>query len=107
MFNLGLAREARSVIVRLTGELDIENAPDVKDCLGRLVEQGDADIVVDLRQLTFCDSSGVSALVYGYEACRAADGRLRIRGENGTVARVLDISGVRGVLSGSGTSPTR
>ena len=107
MFNLALCREGRSLILRLAGELDLENAPDIQDCLERLVEQGERDIVVDLRLLTFCDSSGISALVLGYEACHTSGGRLRIRGESGTVARVLELSGVRAILAGSGARPSR
>ena len=107
MFNLALGREDRSLIVLLTGELDMETAPDLRDCLGQLVGQDDPRIVVDLAQLTFCDSNGIAALIAGYEACRAAGGQFHIRGETGAVARVLEISGVRTVLSSNGTSPAR
>ena len=107
VFDLALGREGQTFVVGLAGELDMATAPEFTDCLAQLVEQCGADVVVDLGQLTFCDSAGISALVQGYEAARSRGGRLRIRGENGSVARVLDIAGVRVYLADSSTSRAR
>ena len=104
MFDANVTRNRGMVTVRLTGELDIDPAPGLKDCFDQLVEQGDTTIEVDLRRLTYCDSTGISALIHGYDACRAAGGQLRITGEFGAVARILDLTEVRGLLTGQGAS---
>jgi anti-sigma B factor antagonist len=106
-FGLTLSRHGGSSVVALSGELDMENAPEVKECFDRLVEQGHIAIVVDLTGLTFCDSAGISALVHGFNRCRTADGRLRITGESGPVAGVLDLTGVRTFLRHSGPDDSR
>jgi anti-sigma B factor antagonist len=100
-FGLELGRHGNSTVLRLTGELDIETSPEVKDSLDRLVEQGHVTIVADLGGLTFCDSTGISALVHGYHRCQHAGGYLRIQGETGTVARVLELAGLRQILRSS------
>ena len=97
-FGLELGRHGTSTVVRLAGELDVETSPEVRECLDRLVEQRHVTILVDLSRLTFCDSTGISALVLGYHRCQHAGGYLRIKGETGSVARVLDLTGLRRVL---------
>jgi anti-anti-sigma factor len=104
-YNLRFSRESGHITVYVTGELDIETAPALKDVFDRLVEQGDTTIRVNLRWLTFCDSTGISAFVHGYEACRAAGGHLRITGAQGTVARVLDMTGVLPILGAADPEP--
>ena len=104
-YNVRVSRENGYVTVHIAGELDIDTAPGLKDCFDRLVEQGDTMIRVNLRWLTFCDSTGISAFVHGYEVCRAAGGQLRIIGEQGPVARILDLTGVRSVLTAPGAEP--
>jgi len=102
-FGLELGRDGTSIVVRLAGELDIETSPELRECLERLDEQRHVSIVVDLGHLTFCDSTGISALVQGYHGCQKAGGYLRIEGETGLVARVLELTGLRGVLRQEGS----
>jgi anti-anti-sigma factor len=91
------AREGLTVVA-LSGELDVEPAPDLRTLFDMLVEDGQRDVLVDLRQLTFCDSVGLSALIYGYHACHAARGSFRVTGDTGLVSRLLRVTGVRDLL---------
>ena len=97
-FGLELRRHGASTVVRPTGELDIETSPELRECLDRLADQGHVAILVDLRHVTFCDSTGISALVHGYHRCQNVGGSLRIAGETGSVARVLELTGLRRIL---------
>lgn len=100
-------------VVALAGELDIEGAADLRILFDMLVEDGHVDTLVDLRQLTFCDSVGLSALIHGYQVCTIAGGSFRATGDTGPVSRMLSLTGVRGLLIGEpedsdparGTSP--
>jgi anti-sigma B factor antagonist len=85
-------------VVGLSGELDVEPAQDLRTLFDMLVEDGQVDVVVDLRLLTFCDSVGLSALIHGYHACHAACGSFRVTGDTGLVNRLLHVSGVRELL---------
>jgi anti-sigma B factor antagonist len=102
-FDLKLRRHGPYTVVRLTGELDIETSPQVRDCFDRLVEQGHVAIEVDLSGLTYCDSTGLSAFVHGLQRCRAGGGWMRVGGETGPVARILELTGLRGFLHHDGT----
>lgn len=90
-------REGDIHAISLTGELDLANAPDVDRELRR-VEATDADVIlVDLRGVSFIDSSGMKVLVSAAARCRER-GRLVLQSASPGVLRVLGIAGVAGVL---------
>ena len=51
-----------TVVLNLLGELDFYTAPQLRDALAALVLEAGQHLVLDLGALTFCDSSGCSAL---------------------------------------------
>jgi anti-sigma B factor antagonist len=55
--------DGERVVVRLGGELDLAVSPRIAATVDELVGAGCARIVVDLRGVSFLDSSGVHALV--------------------------------------------
>ena len=80
------------VHVELSGELDLATAPKLEDELRRIEDVGPALIVLDLRPLTFMDSSGLRALLATDARAREAGRRLvLIRGDE-RVQRVLRIT---------------
>ena len=83
--------------LRLTGELDLAGVPILASALEPLTRRG-ATIGLDLAELTFMDSSGINAL------CRAARhvgerGRIVVFRPTTTVRRILEITGVVGVIA--------
>jgi anti-anti-sigma factor len=85
---------------RLTpiGELDLATAP----LLERAFQAVSGDkaveiVVVDLRELTFMDSTGIHLLLRMRDECEDGD-RLRVINGSPAVQRVLDVSGVRAHL---------
>lgn len=65
-------------VVRLEGRIDITSAANVKQLFASAVADGSPRLVVDLADVTFIDSSGLSALVSGLRSARQAGGDLRI-----------------------------
>lgn len=92
-------RDAEShSIVRLTGELDMATAPRFHAVLDELVAAGQRCVLVDLYELSFCDSAGLNAFVQGDKQCAGHGGWLRLTRAQGHVARVIELSGVDEVL---------
>jgi anti-anti-sigma factor len=54
----------------LTGEVDMVAAPGVEQAVGRLCVEGTTRIVLDLREVTFIDSSGLRAILSADGLCR-------------------------------------
>ncbi len=77
-------------VVRLTGEIDLSNAARLQDQLSLLVEQG--HVVIDLSEVTFIDSTGLSAFIVGHHRATAAHTGLHLAGATGTVQRLLALT---------------
>lgn len=82
----------------LQGELDIATSPQAEAELRRLEGEGAATIVLDLRGLTFMDSTGLRLLVAADARARESGHRLAIVRGPGPVHRVLEITGLHSRL---------
>lgn len=82
------------VVVTLSGELDIATVPAVVSVLTELRVAGWADVVLDLRELTFIDSTGLSLLLSAEHAFRALGGTFAIVDGSPEVARLLETVGL-------------
>lgn len=82
------ARQDGIPVVAVTGEVDIATAPLVGAELARQLERSPATLVVDLREVTYFDSSGISVLLVAHR--RAAD--LRVIADQTVVLKPLRLS---------------
>jgi anti-sigma B factor antagonist len=89
---------AETVTVRLDGELDKVAAPVFRERLGGLSAGGRLDVVIDASRLTFCDSSGLWALVELQRGIAERGGSVTLTGVHGVLQRVLDVTGLKAVF---------
>jgi anti-anti-sigma factor len=85
--------------VSLGGDLDMATAPRLEQAIDGLLSTGCPRIIVDLDDLSFCDSAGLNAFVQGDKHCTARGGWLRLTRARGHVASVMELSGVDEVLA--------
>jgi anti-sigma B factor antagonist len=85
--------------VRLVGELDMSTAPQLRDELLGLAANGPAQVTVDLSELAFVDSTGLSVLITGLKRLRQQGGDMALRGPTPATRRVLEITGLTEVFS--------
>jgi anti-anti-sigma factor len=78
-------------VVSLKGELDFDEAPTFARTLDELRADGARDLVVDLAELTFIDSSGISVLVSTARAAASDGGMLVVASPASHVRRVFEI----------------
>ncbi len=65
-------------VIAVAGEADLYSAPELKRALAGAIEAGGKDIVVDLTQTTFIDSTALSVLVEATKRLRPAGGRVAL-----------------------------
>ncbi|MEU6476164.1 STAS domain-containing protein [Streptomyces sp. NPDC047017] len=88
-------------VLRVAGELDLVTSPALRQRIHEVVAEGRHDLVLDLSDVFFCDSSGVGVLIAGRRLIRSCQGRLRLilpaggAEEGSHVNRVLGALGVR------------
>ena len=97
-FDITLTRTPGRATLTLVGELDMATTPGLKKHLTTLARTHKGLVVIDLRQLTFMDSTGVAALVAADRYARRDGWNLAIVKGPPQVQRVLDICGLTEVL---------
>ena len=95
-FQIKSAHLGDSVVIPVSGELDLKSAS-VVDAAIRDAERTDAGwIVVDLGEVSFVDSTGLSALLLGKN--RSGDRLSCIPSRHEHVARLLELTGATEIL---------
>ncbi len=79
-------------LMRLFGDFDITGFKQVDEELGRIQSDGQPTVVLDLRELTFIDSSGIRAILRADARARGLGKRLRLVAGPERVQRVFQIT---------------
>jgi anti-sigma B factor antagonist len=97
-FHCVVLPDRERVVVVPVGELDLATTAELDRQVAELLESGFRHVVVDLAELSFLDSTGVHLLIRWSR--RAADDgwTFEVTPGDGAVERVLDLTGVRGLL---------
>lgn len=80
--------------VVIAGEVDMVSASVVEQALLAAVGRATVNLVVDLKSVSFLDSSGLRALIVGREHAAGVGVTFRIDSPQPVVARVLQVTGV-------------
>lgn len=85
--------------VTLRGEVDFRNMARVRQAICGLLQHGKRSVNVDLGELVFMDSTGVSALVDAARAMLPAGGAVRLVSPSPQLVKVLERSGASDAFS--------
>ncbi len=91
--------EGDARICEAGGELDAYTAPDLRDALDGELGDGNAVLVVDLKDLTYLDSTGLGILVGTAKRCRQAGGDLAVACTRPNLLKIFQISGTHEILN--------
>ncbi|WP_345942672.1 STAS domain-containing protein [Streptomyces sp. SID486] len=85
-------------IVTVAGDVDMHTAETLRRDASEIIQQRCPHLVLDLSQVGFCDSAGLSALIGLWHTAQAADGALRLADIPDRLMRMLTLTGVDTVL---------
>jgi anti-anti-sigma factor len=94
-FHVEVSPDGRRATLAARGEIDLATVDRLHDAIERASATGAAEVWVDLSDVDFMDSTGLSALVVGH---RALPGRFVVICPDGPPRRALEISGLHEVL---------
>jgi anti-anti-sigma factor len=77
-------------VVSVSGDFDVNTVGDVKELFEALAVQG-SDVIVDLTDVRFIDSSGIGAIVFLYKRLVAQQKNMALGGVKGQPKELLDI----------------
>ena len=84
--------------VRVTGDIDLATATELRQRLDAVLAAGTSDLDLDLTEVTFFGSTGLVVLLHARQALYEKHLRLRVLNPSKTVLRVFELSGLLEVL---------
>jgi anti-sigma B factor antagonist len=94
LFSCEVGRNGSSAWVRPAGDLDLDTVHRVEAALAELREEGCANLVLDLRGLTFMDSTGLRLVIRWHTAARDEGFQFGIVPGPDVVQRVFRLTGM-------------
>lgn len=85
-------RETAVLIEVKEERLDAHNSGELKTQMLNLFEEGKNNVVVDLHDVRFVDSSGLGALVSGFKNASARNGNLKLCGLQAQVKSMFELT---------------
>jgi anti-sigma B factor antagonist len=85
-------------IVAVGGEIDVYTAPKLRDKITELVAGGAYDLVIDMQEVEFLDSTGLGVLVGGLKKVRAHSGSLQLVCNQDRLLKIFRITGLAKVF---------
>lgn len=86
--------DGRACVVHLEGEMDMMTVPEVQAALESVIDRGCTAVILDLREVSYMDSSALGLLVWADRVLQPLGGRLVLAGADRNVGRILQISGL-------------
>jgi anti-sigma B factor antagonist len=83
-----------SFVVAVVGEVDIFTAPELKRSIASAIDEGAREIVVDLTDTRFLDSTALGVLIGAVKRLRPLDGQLVIVNTEPSTAKTFEITGL-------------
>ncbi|MBW3592176.1 MAG: STAS domain-containing protein [Actinobacteria bacterium] len=81
-------------VISLAGEVDLYTAPEFKEQLLEIVGKGGKEVVVDLSNTTFIDSTTLGVLVGGVKRLRPNGGQLTLVCSDRNITKIFEITGL-------------
>src|SRR5689334_6766234 len=86
-------------VLEVGGEIDVYTAPQLRERLIALVEEGARQVVVDLGRVEFLDSTGLGVLVGALKRLRGVNGDLSLVCAQERLLKIFRITGLDRVFT--------
>jgi anti-sigma B factor antagonist len=79
-------------VIRVAGEVDIYTAPDLRYLVNQTIDSGAKDLVIDMSEVTYMDSSGFGTLLGATKRLRPDGGSIGLAACSEAIERMLRIT---------------
>lgn len=79
-------------VLDIQGEIDLYNAPEIKDIIQKLIEAQKYNVVINLEKVSYIDSSGIGALISSLSNLKKYQGGLKIINVYASVKKVFELT---------------
>jgi len=93
-FSIEVAHDDDAIVISVRGDVDLATAPELRAACETAIATEPAVLRLDLGELTFLDSSGISVLVKAHQDLGGQGGSLVLHRLDDRSRRVLDVAGL-------------
>lgn len=97
--NIEATRTGTTVVIKVVGRLDADNAPKFEQACKAWVEQGARTLVIDMSELTYVSSMGLRSFMVIGKDLTEHSGALHLCGLTGLVKQVFEITRLNTVFT--------
>jgi anti-sigma B factor antagonist len=98
-FGTKASRTNGTAVIAVQGEVDLYTAPRLWDTIDAAIAGTPHELVIDLTDVKFLDSSGLSVLIRAYKRLRPIDGTVVVRGAAEQVLMALEMTKLNTVFT--------
>ncbi len=92
-------KEKDADIIDLKGEVDLHSSPQLRDEFNALITAGTKALVINLKDVSYIDSSGLATFIEALQKMNQQGGKLFLTHLNQTVRGVFEIARLDGVFN--------
>ncbi len=96
--DIQIKEDLNQTTVVLEGEIDAYTAPKVKEKVAPLLEGFTGELIFDLSNVNYMDSTGLGMFVGFFKTVKANGGVFRLMGLSDRLKRLFDITGLAGIM---------
>ena len=95
---LNVKNEEKGTLVSVTGRMDTVSSPEFEKELGRLIDEGNVNFVIDLTELDYISSSGLRSVLTTAKKLKGKNGQILLASLQAVVKEVFEISGFSTII---------
>lgn len=95
---LNVKNEEKVTLVSVTGRMDAVSSPEFEKELGRLIDEGNINFVIDLTELDYISSSGLRSVLVTAKRLKGKNGKIFLASLQAVVKEVFEISGFSTII---------
>lgn len=80
--------------INIEGEIDVYTSPGVKESLNDLIQKGHYNLIVNLENVSYIDSTGLGVLIGALKKVKEHDGAIKLICTNMQLKKIFDITGL-------------
>ncbi|MGI9622303.1 MAG: STAS domain-containing protein [Acidimicrobiales bacterium] len=98
LLNVRVSGAGTWTILHVHGEVDMATCPELRQEIVAQIGQGNSNLVIDLSEVEFIDSTGLGVLIGGLKRARGQGGDLRVSGIEARLEKMFELTGLGDVL---------
>ncbi|GAA0965217.1 STAS domain-containing protein [Actinocorallia libanotica] len=92
------AEHGKAAVLTVAGDLDLHTSDLFDERIAAAVRPGITDVVLEMSQVSFCDSTGLSALIILFRRLNAEGGHLALAAPPDRLFRLLQMTGIHQLI---------